>query len=63
MPMYRMKCNNCKKTDEYLMAICETDVEIPCSKCKEPLTRENNRVFLSSDAPAIRGETVVRIQK
>jgi hypothetical protein len=62
-PLYTMKCNQCRKVDEYLLAICESDTEVQCSKCGSLISRENNRVFLNTDAPAVHGETVVRQQK
>ena len=59
MPLYKCKCFKCGKIEEYLLAICEDDVEVDCPKCGAKLTRKNNRYFSAEDAPAIHGETVV----
>lgn len=63
MPIYSLCCNKCKHVSEHLLAIAENDTVVLCPKCGSGLTRDVNRTYKSTDAPAIRGATVVREQK
>ena len=55
--VYKMMCPECGMVDEYVMLVSETDVEIPCSNCKTPLTRDEHRYYEPEDAPSIFGDT------
>jgi len=61
-PIYSLLCP-CGSVSEHLLAIAENDTVVLCPNCGSGLTRDNNRTYKPTDAPTIKGETVVRIQK
>ncbi len=61
MPIYDLLCPKCKKVDEYLLGITESDTKIKCSNknCKQMLTRDEHRTYSSEGAPSVVTETGV----